>query len=110
LKIFLKIFLMLILAALLLGAGYYLVIANISRLLAAGKPEWQCRWIASGLLIKTGKWSEVVDLRPPLKVIHQADVWIFHAENLTLTVNTEPKLRIQWQKSLSRRRSIMNGE
>jgi hypothetical protein len=109
-KNFLKMFLTLIVAVFILGAGLYVTLANVSFLLAKGKPHWECRWVASGLLIKTGIWSEVIDLRPPLQVTHQAELWILRSQGLTITVNTKPKFRVLWKRSLSSRKSLIHGE
>lgn len=109
-EIFFKFLFILILAVLILGAGFYITLTNVSHLMSTDNPHWQFKWLASGLLIRTGNWREVVDLRPPLKITRQANEWIFRSPNLTILVNTKPKLRIQWKKSLAGRTSTMNDE
>lgn len=109
-KTLIRIFLILILGFFLLGAGFYITLNNIGRLLTTTKPQWQFRRLASGLLIKTGNWQEKVDLRPPLQVTRRANYLILHSHDLTITVNTKPNLRIKWKKNLAGRRSNANGE
>lgn len=88
-KTFIKMFFTLVIAVCILGAGYYLALTNVSRLLTADKPHWQCRWLGSELLVKTGGWSEVVDLRFPLKLTRQVSLWILQGKNSTLKAITK---------------------
>jgi hypothetical protein len=99
-----KIFLMMVLAVSFLAAGLYVTLANVSQLLAAGKPQWQCRWSSSDVVIQTGKWQEKISLQSPLLVTRQAGFWIVHSFGRTITVSTKPRLRFLWQKSPSGRR------
>jgi hypothetical protein len=105
-----KIFLMIGLAVLLLAAGFYVTLANVSQLLAAGKPQWQCRWSSSNLVIQTGKWREKISLQPPLQVTRQAGFWIVHRFGDIIAVTAKSKLRFLWLESPSGRRSNPNGE
>jgi hypothetical protein len=109
-KHFLKMFLIMIMAFFLLVAGVYFSLANVSKLLAAGKPNMQCQWLASELQIKTGKWCETVNLPAPFEVRRQTHIWTIHSCDFTLTVTTKPKLRILWKKTSVGREAIPNGE
>jgi hypothetical protein len=97
-KNFFKMFFIIVMAFFLLGAGFYITISNVSRLIAAGKPRWQCHWGTTGLQVKTGKWCETINLQLPFQVRRQAHNWIIHGRDFHITVNTRPKLRIQWKK------------
>lgn len=109
-KNFLKMFFALVLAIFLLGIGYYLVFTNLSYLLATDKPKLQCCWKNSGITLRTGAWIEMIALRAPFRITRETGKLVFGNKNMIITVTTSPKFRIQWKKSLLRRRSIMNGE
>ncbi len=101
-KNLLKIFITLVMAAFLLGAGYFLVLSNLSYLLATGKPNFQIRNISSGLLIKTGDWVEKVNLATPIKVFRKNGALIFQSQRVVFTVSTKPKFRIYWKKAMNK--------
>ncbi len=108
-KNFLKMTLIIIMAVFLCGAGFYLTLVNTTRLLAAGKPNMQCRWLSSGLVIKTAKWCETIDLPSPVHIRGQAGKWLIYSRNFALSVNTNP-LQIQWKKTFSRRKTKSTDE
>ncbi len=97
-KNFLKMFFILIMAAFLCGAGFYLTLLNTSKLLAAGEPNLQCCWLSSGLQIKTAKWRETIILPTPVHIRNHSGKWLIYSRHFALTVNTKP-LQIQWRKS-----------
>lgn len=101
-KNFLKMFFIVIMAVFLCGAGVYLVLANMSQLLAAGKPNMQLRWFTSGLQIKTARWCETIGLPLPVHIRSQAGKWMLYNHNFALTVIGKPKLQILWKKSFTR--------
>jgi hypothetical protein len=109
LKNFLKMAFVAVMAVFLFGAGFYLTIANTSQLLAAGKPNMQCRWLSSGLQIKTAKWCETLDLPSPVHVRNQSGKWLIYNRNFALTVNTKP-LQIHWEKTDAGRKKELTDE
>lgn len=102
-KNFLKMFTIIIMAFFLLAVGFYYTLTNVSQLLAAGKPYLKCQWLPTGLQIKTGKWCETINIRPPFKVWYKSHIWVIQSPKATITVNTKPKLRIQWKKNARRK-------
>ena len=97
-KNFLKMFLVIIFGAFFCGAGFYLTMVNMSRLLAAGKPNLQCNWLGSGFQIKAARWCEVVDLPSPVRIKRRAGTWMVYNRDFTLMVSTKPNFRMQWKK------------
>jgi hypothetical protein len=109
-KSILKMFLILMMAFFLLGAGLYITLINMGQLLAAGKPEMQYRRLTSGLQIKMGKWHETIVLPAPVQITRRAYQWKIYSRDFTFTVNTKPKFRVLWKKSVHGRRSEPDGE
>ncbi len=97
-KNFLKMFFIMVMAVFLCGAGFYLTLLNTSKLLAAGKPNLQCRWLGSGLQIQTAQWRETILLPTPVHIRNHSGKWLIYNRNFALTVNTKP-LQIQWEKN-----------
>lgn len=98
-KIFLKMFLAIIMAAFMLGAGYYLVLSNLSYLLGGSKPDIHCGWNGKtpGISIQTGNWVEKINFQPPLKVYLKDSRWVFQTKQGTLYVTVAPRLKLQWK-------------
>lgn len=97
-KNLLKMFFIMIMAAFLCGAGFYLTLLNTGKLLAAGEPNLRCRWLSSGLQIQAAKWRETVILPPPVHIRNHSGKWLIYSRHFALTVNTKP-LQIRWRRS-----------
>jgi hypothetical protein len=99
-KNFCKFFLIVVWVVLVLGTGYYLVINNLSFILAADKPRLLFDCSASRIRIKTGRWVEVIKFDFPIKISRNHGIYIFKSAKGVLTVSTKPKFKIRLQKKL----------
>lgn len=80
--------------------GYYLVLHNLSFILAAEKVSFKMERILEAYAIKPGQWAETVRRRSPLIIQRQAGGWALRSKHGTLQVTFSPALRIRWEKPI----------
>jgi hypothetical protein len=100
-KIFGKFLAVIIFILFFLGAGLYFVLNNLGSMLAEDHTGLKCRWVSTGVEIKTGGRVENIQLKFPLNIRHRAGRWEIKSALHTITVFTFPRIRIKWQKVIA---------
>ena len=108
-RFFLVLLLLVSSALLLVGLGHYLVLRNLSQLLAKDEPKLKWEITNESFKLKTGAWTETLNLRPPLRLTPGAHGWRIAVESGSLNFNFKPHLKIYWEESPQGGRKSRSG-
>jgi hypothetical protein len=109
-KQFVKFTLVFLLFGVIIAAGTWVALFNLSRILGAETPVPKLHWTSERLVIRTGAWAETIGWRPPFRVQRTANGWQISGAPGTLSVTNPPNLNVSWQSRPKRRRSNVRGE
>lgn len=67
-------------------------------MLAADHTGLKCRWVSTGVEIKTGDRVENIQVKLPVNIRRSAGQWEIKSDHHTITIFTLPRIYIKWQK------------
>ena len=91
-----KILAIICMALMILSLGLYLVLNNLGFMLTEEHAGLRLQPVSSGVEIKTGDWTQRIDLRIPKQIQLSRGKWRFQSGNRIITLEAMPVIKIKW--------------